>query len=149
MFVADEVEEATEEDFDELLRVWEASVRATHHFLTEDDIQFFKPLVRNEALPAVVLRCVRGDDGLPVGFLGVSGTKIEMLFVRPDCRGRGVGRRLLEHALRRMGATELDVNEQNRQAVGFYTRMGLRVVGRSEVDGMGKPFPLLHMRFAG
>jgi len=72
-----------------------------------------------------------------------------MLFVRPDCRGRGVGRRLLEHALRRMGATELDVNEQNRQAVGFYTRMGLRVVGRSEVDGMGKPFPLLHMRFAG
>lgn len=32
---------------DELVEVWEASVRSTHHFLAEKDIQFFKPLVRN------------------------------------------------------------------------------------------------------
>ena len=28
-----------------LVDVWEAAVRATHHFLSESDIQFFKPLV--------------------------------------------------------------------------------------------------------
>jgi putative acetyltransferase len=40
----------------------------------------------------------------------------------------------------------VDVNEQNDQAVGFYRRMGFEVAGRSAVDGLGQPFPLLHMR---
>lgn len=34
----------TPQDYDELLTVWEASVRSTHHFLAEKDIQFYKPL---------------------------------------------------------------------------------------------------------
>jgi hypothetical protein len=45
-----------------------------------------------------------------------------------------------------MGATTVDVNEQNPQAVGFYLHIGCEVVGRSELDGMGKPYPLLHLR---
>ena len=36
----------TPQDYDELLTVWEASVRSTHHFLAEKDIQFYKPLIR-------------------------------------------------------------------------------------------------------
>nr|WP_283127626.1 hypothetical protein [Bacteroides clarus] len=32
----------TPQDYDELLAVWEASVRSTHHFLTEENIQFYK-----------------------------------------------------------------------------------------------------------
>jgi putative acetyltransferase len=45
-----------------------------------------------------------------------------------------------------LGATQLDVNEQNEQAVGFYRRLGFEVVGRSAEDGLGQPFPLLHMK---
>jgi putative acetyltransferase len=37
------------------------------------------------------------------------------------------------------------VNEQNDQAVGFYRRMGFEVASRSAEDGLGQPFPLLHM----
>lgn len=44
----------TPQDYDELLTVWEASVRSTHHFLTEENIQFYKPLVRNQYFQAVV-----------------------------------------------------------------------------------------------
>ena len=44
------------------------------------------------------------------------------------------------------GATVVEVNEQNAQAVRFYHWMGFSVVGRSEVDSLGKPFPLLHLR---
>jgi putative acetyltransferase len=40
----------------------------------------------------------------------------------------------------------VDVNEQNPQGVGFYRHMGFEQVGRSELDGQGNPFPLLHMR---
>lgn len=49
-------------------------------------------------------------------------------------------------AIHEFGAVELDVNEQNPQAIGFYARMGFDVVGRSERDGTGKPYPILHMQ---
>ena len=71
---------------------------------------------------------------------------IEMLFVHPAWRGHGIGRQLLVYAIDVLGATTLDVNEQNEQALGFYLHMGLEVVGRSERDDFGKPYPLLHMR---
>jgi putative acetyltransferase len=146
--MAQKVDTVQENDFDTLTEVWEASVRATHSFLTEENIQYFKPLVRKEFLPAVELRCVRDEDFRPIGFLGVANGKIEMLFIRPDMRGRGIGKQLLTYAVEEMNAREVDVNEQNEQAVGFYKRMGFAVVGRSDVDSMGKPFPLLQMKYA-
>lgn len=134
------------EDFPRIVEVWEASVRATHDFVTEADIEFFRPLVR-DGLPQVSqLACVRDENGLPAGFIGVENGKIEMLFIHPSARGMGAGKQLLTYAVNELGATTLDVNEQNPQAVGFYLHMGFQVVGRSEVDGTGKPYPLLHMR---
>ena len=136
-------------DFPRVVEVWEASVRATHHFLTEADIQFFKPFVREELPQTPHLVGVRDGAGKVIGFVGVAGDKIEMLFIDPAWRGRGVGRRLLVYAIDTFGATLVDVNEQNPQAIGFYLRMGFEVVGRSELDSAGKPFPLLHMRLLG
>jgi len=129
-----------------LLEVWEASVRATHDFLSESDIQFFRPLVLPGLLSLEHLLCVRDVEGRIVAFLGVADGKMEALFVHPSFRRTGLGRRLARHAVVELGAASVDVNEQNQQAVGFYRRLGFEVEGRSEVDSMGKPFPLLHLR---
>lgn len=131
-------------DFDELLEVWESSVRATHDFLTENDILSLKPLVRNEYLQSVTLFCVR-RDGQIVGFMGLSSDKIEMLFIRAENRGQGIGKRLVEYATNEKGIEKVDVNEQNPQAVGFYERMGFRTVKRNPTDAQGRPFPILEM----
>lgn len=136
-------------DLDTLAAVWEASVRATHDFLHESDIQWLRPRVRNDYLTAVALRVFKDGHGRICGFVGVTQGTIQMLFVAPDVRGTGVGKQLLHHAITQMGATTLDVNEQNPQAVGFYRHQGFEVVGRSPTDGLGKPFPLLHMKFTG
>ena len=135
-----------EADFDRILEVWEASVRATHHFVREEDITIFRPMVR-AALPAIIqLVCVRDENGDAAGFVAVVHRKIEMLFIHPDARGQGIGKRLLNYAVNTFGAKELDVNEQNEQALGFYWHMGWQVAGRSELDSTGKPYPILHMR---
>lgn len=146
---AGEVGPVRSEDFPRMVEVWEASVRATHHFLSEADIQFFKPLVGEAFRRAAELACVRDAGGRVAAFLGVAGENIEMLFVHPACRGSGLGRRLVEYAVGVLGAKTVDVNEQNEQAVGFYRRMGFEVVRRSPTDGLGKPFPLLHMKLRG
>jgi putative acetyltransferase len=139
----------TAQEFPRIVEVWEAAVRATHHFITEEDIEFFRPRVR-AALPHWLekshLACVRDAAGTAVGFVGTRKGNVDMLFIHPDWRGMGIGRRLLQYAVEELGATTLDVNEQNDQAVGFYRRMGFEVTGRSERDGTGKPYPILHMR---
>ena len=86
------------QDYDEILEVWEASVRHTHHFLTEEHIQFYKPLVRDHYLPAVELFVIRNVSGKIAAFMGLSDELIEMLFVHPDEQGKGYGKRLIEYA---------------------------------------------------
>ncbi|USD42949.1 GNAT family N-acetyltransferase [Vibrio sp. SCSIO 43135] len=139
------VENVLPKDYAEMLNVWENSVRATHDFITDEDIEFFKPIIIEQAFPVVTLKCVKAESGSIVGFVGVHEAKIEMLFVLDEIRGQGVGKTLLQYALESLNATKVDVNEQNPQAVGFYQHMGFHVVSRSPVDDMGKPFPILHM----
>lgn len=133
-------------DFEQLLFIWEDSVRATHDFLVEDDIQAIKPFVVDAFQHGTLIYVARHHSNRLVGFLGIAERKIEMLFIDPVWRGQGVGRHLLKYAIEKLNATELDVNEQNEQAIGFYERLGFKTYGRSPVDGLGKPFPLLHMR---
>ncbi|WP_231910603.1 GNAT family N-acetyltransferase [Candidatus Nitrosoglobus terrae] len=89
--------------------------------------------------------CAKNSSGNILGFCGVHEGNIEMLFISPESRGLGVGSLLVEHAVKNQGATKVDVNEQNIQALGFYEHVGFSVVGRSHQDGQGKSYPLLHM----
>lgn len=136
---------ATPADGERLFAVWEASVRATHHFLTEADVQALIPEVRGILATFTPIHCVRVADGEVVAFLGVDGMEIVMLFVHPDHRGQSAGRTLVEYATAELGARRVDVNEQNPQAVGFYEHLGFRRAGRSAVDAGGRPFPIVHM----
>ena len=132
-------------EYHEVVNVWESSVRATHHFLKEEDIEYFKPLILNTYLDAVELRCVRNNEKKIVGFLGVAEQNLEMLFIDPGYRGKKIGKILLEYSIDNLNVTKVDVNEQNEQAVGFYQHCGFEVIGRSEWDSSGKPYPTLHM----
>jgi len=140
-----QISQATPSDVPRLFEVWEASVRATHHFLGEAGIQQLIPLVRQILGEFSPLYCLRDEQGAVYAFMGVAHGNIEMLFVDPARRGGGAGRALVEFALGDLGAYKVDVNEQNGQAVGFYARMGFVQVGRSEQDPFGNPYPLLHL----
>jgi len=142
------VETPTAADLPRMLEVWEAAVRATHDFLEEHDIQVLKPLLAEQYFPSLALSCIRGADGRVAGFLGYAAGKVEMLFVDPQAHGQGIGRRLLQDAVTRLGADRVDVNEQNPRALGFYRAQGFIVDSRSPLDGGGRPFPILHLRLA-
>lgn len=129
----------------ELFDVWEASVRATHDFLSEADIERIGGYVPDAFHAAETMMVACDKSGRLRGFCGITGDEIEMLFIDPEARGCGIGSALLRRALDEYGATKVDVNEQNGQAVGFYEHMGFKAVSRSETDGMGDPFPIVHM----
>ena len=133
-------------DYPTLLAIWEASVRATHDFLNEDDIAFFKRIIQEkEIFDHVQLTTVQNEEADILGFMGILGNSLEMIFLAPHARGRKIGRLLLRHGLDQFHVTKVDVNEQNEEALKFYEHFGFKVVSRSELDATGKPYPILHM----
>ena len=139
------IDSVNAEDYPELLAVWENPVRATHDFITEVDIAFFKPIIIGQAFPNVTLKCIKDENQAILGFIGVHECKIEMLFILDAARGKGIGKALLNYAVEQLAANKVDVNEQNPLAVGFYQHRGFKIASRSPLDDMGKPFPILHM----
>ena len=113
---------------EQLLDVWERSVRETHLFLSDGEIEEIKKYVPAAltAVPDLIVEI--NTEGTP-----------------PEERGRGLGRMLLEYGITKYGVKELTVNEQNPQAKGFYEHMGFRVRERSEIDEQGNPYPILFM----
>ncbi|QXT63113.1 acetyltransferase [Tessaracoccus palaemonis] len=136
---------AGSDEYPELVAIWRGAVDATHDFISVSDREDIEARLASDYFPAVNL-WVAERDGRPIGFAGVVGAKLEMLFVDAAQRGGRVGSALLDHAVGVLGVTEVDVNEQNASAVGFYTRRGFAVVGRRDSDDEGRPYPLLHLR---
>jgi len=87
---------------------------------------------------------IRNSAGEVIGFVGVTGDELDMLFMEPPAQGKGYGTALLVFARDVLGAKRVDLNEGNHAAIRFYERQGARRVGRSERDGLGNPYPLLH-----
>jgi GNAT superfamily N-acetyltransferase len=82
---------------------------------------------------------IASADEVPVGFavffanystfLGLPGLYLEDLFVRPEARGRGVGRALVEYLARLTvdrgwGRLEWRVLDWNEPSIAFYKRLG-------------------------
>jgi putative acetyltransferase len=136
-------------DREVLFDIWLRSVRATHSFVSEEDIQSFIPLVRgylSSDEPEFWVLC--NDSDTIMGFMGMSGSKMDALFFAPEFQRCGGGRMLVRHAQDLHGELTVDVNEQNTAACRFYASCGFVVEGRSAVDDNGRPYPLLHMRLA-
>lgn len=140
-----ELQERSSDLLEQLLEVWERSVRATHLFLSDQEVRQIRQYVP-QALCSVQHLVVAAEGDIPVGFMGVEGKTLEMLFLAPEERGKGLGRRLLQQGIDAHCVEQLAVNEQNPTALGFYEHMGFRVYKRTELDGQGNPYPLLYMR---
>ncbi|ARU19208.1 acetyltransferase [Ligilactobacillus salivarius] len=131
---------------EKLIDVWKRSVRETHLFLSNEEIEEIKNFVPM-ALKSVPHLIIENDvNGVPIAFMGIDDGKLEMLFIDPRERGKGLGRKLLEHGITNYGVKEVVVNEQNPQAKGFYEHMGFKVYERSEIDEQGNPYPILFMK---
>lgn len=141
-----EAKTRTPQLYEKLLNIWEDSVRATHLFLSAEEINKIKEYVP-QALGGVEYLAVAADEsGDIIGFMGTENHRLEMLFVSSAERGKGTGKQLLQYGIQNYGVCELTVNEQNPQAVGFYEHMGFETYKRTNIDEQGAPYPLLYMK---
>lgn len=129
----------------EILEIWESSVRATHDFLSPTDFVEIKELVANLNFNDFQVFCSVYENTV-MGFIGVADEKVEMLFLDPKYFGHGIGKKLLTFAVDELNADKVDVNEQNTKALKFYQNFGFEIVERTDKDDQGRSYPLLRMK---
>lgn len=130
----------------QLLVIWESSVRATHLFLSADEIESIKEYVPQALKEIPSLMIIESENQIPVGFMGIVEQHLEMLFISDEERGKGLGKELLQYGIEKYSVNDLAVNEQNPLAKGFYEHMGFEVYKRTDCDEQGNPYPLLYMK---
>ena len=140
-----EMEERTPVLIQQLLEVWENSVRATHLFLSDSEIENIKKYVPQAIKEIPYLIIAENENKLPIAFMGIDGQKLEMLFVSNEQRGKGLGKKLINYGIMYYSINEVTVNEQNPLARGFYEHMGFQVYKKTTHDEQGNPYPLLYM----
>ena len=141
-----EVKERTPDLLTGVLDVWDNSVRASQRFLSDIEIQSIKKYVPQALNEVLHLLIAEDESGRAVAFMGVEAGSLEMLFIAPEERGKGLGKRLIQYGIKNYSVEKLTVNEQNPQAKGFYEHMGFQVYKRTDLDEQGNPYPLLYMR---
>lgn len=139
------IERYTNKDREQILKIWEKSVLATHGFLNPTDIEEIKQLVQTFNFNDFEVYCLKQNEEV-AGFIGLAERKIEMLFFSPEYIGKGLGRKLTDFAFSELKADKVDVNEQNTHAVKFYEKLGFRTYERTDKDDQGKEYPLLRMK---
>lgn len=141
-----DLKDRSEDLVEKLLVIWESSVKETHLFLSDNEINGIKKYVPQalKEIPRLIL--LKNDKDAPVGFMGIVDHHLEMLFIASGERGRGFGKKLLEYGITEYSINDLAVNEQNPRARGFYEYMGFEVYKRTEFDEQGNPYPLLYMK---
>lgn len=141
-----EIKDKTTSLLEQLLVVWENSVKATHLFLSEREIENIKKYVPQALKEIPYLIIVENGNQIPVGFMGIVEQHLEMLFISHEERGKGLGKELLKYGIEKYSVNDLAVNEQNPLAKGFYEHMGFEIYKRTECDEQGNPYPLLYMK---
>lgn len=129
-----------------LIEIWEDSVKATHLFLSSSEIKSIKKYVPQALREVEYLVIIKNKKQKIIAFAGVENQRLEMLFIKNSERGKGYGKQLLNHVIKKYQINELTVNEQNPQAVAFYQHMGFNTYRRTEINEQGNPYPLLYMK---
>lgn len=129
-----------------LLDVWEDSVVATHLFLSKKEINVIKKYVPQALKEVSHLIVMENENNIPIAFMGIENNKLEMLFLKNNERGKGLGKELLKYGIKNYNINEVTVNEQNHSALKFYQHMGFKTYKRSELDKQKNPYPILYMK---
>ena len=141
-----EVKDRTETLINKLLEVWEDSVKATHLFLSNKEIEKIKEYVPQAISKVQHLIIIENENKTPIAFMGIEDKKLEMLCIKNSERGKELGKQLLSYGIEKYNVNELAVNEQNPNAKAFYEHLGFKVYKRSETDEQGNSYPILYMK---
>lgn len=114
-------------DTDALVSVWQEANALAHGFLPAEFVAQVAIDMRNIYLPKAET-WVLVEAGHPIGFIALLGNEIGGLFLKPSSHGKGLGRKIVDHALDLKGPLKVDVFKNNAIGRRFYDSYGFLYV---------------------
>lgn len=74
------------------------------------------------------------DDGLIKGFIQMNRTEICKIYVDTFFQGKGIGKELIEYAIKEYDANDLWALEKNEKAISFYKKHGFKLTGEKKFE---------------
>ena len=119
-------------DMDRVLEVWlSASIKA-HAFVDASFWQSRMDSMRNVYIPSSVTYVIERQSRV-VGFYSLLEHQLAALFVDPDFQGKGLGKKLLEHARSLRSPLTLTVYKENTPSCSFYLSQIFTVI-KEQID---------------
>ncbi len=113
------------------MQIWIDLNIDTHDFIPKEYWWANAEYVRN-AIPQAYVLVYISPVGELCGFIGVSDGYISGIFIKKECRGMGIGKKLINKCKEVFDILTLDVYLQNKNAIAFYEKNGFAITGRKK-----------------
>ncbi|HII4440375.1 TPA: N-acetyltransferase [Clostridium perfringens] len=132
-----EIRELKNCEIADIMKIWLESTIEAHYFIEEEYWKKNYEVVRDIYIP-MAKTFVYCDEGKIKGFISVIDSNfIGALFVHIKSQGRGIGKSLLKYVKNRYENIELAVYKDNKKAVEFYKKEGLKIIKEQENEDSG------------
>lgn len=125
-----------DEDIDAVVSSWRIATEFAHPFLKKDFLDSEAIALREIYMPATET-WVTEVDGQVVGFIAMMGNEIAALFLVPGFHGKGLGRAMVDMAVKEKGLLSVEVFEKNPIGRRFYDAYGFQKTGDYVFDRTG------------
>ena len=126
-----------QKDTEAVMRIWRQGNLDAHAFLSPLYFLHCYESVRRDLKTAEVY--VLEENGAVIGFAGLSGDRIEGIFIERRYRGMGYGRDLLARCKNARSRLQLYVYKENERAIAFYRREGFEEISERICPRTGQP----------
>ena len=110
------------QDLGAVMQIWLEGNLDAHPFIPASFWEAHFEMVR-DMLPQAELYVHEGEDTQQIdGFIGLTESHIEGVFVAKSARSKGIGKALLDYAKSRRPCLTLSVYQKNQRALAFYRR---------------------------
>ena len=133
------------EDYPHFVKIWERVVKETPAFVSEEEFEFHKKYRMPYYFNHLFLFAYKDEKNKIKGFLGVSQDRVEMLFIDPIAKGKGIGKKFMNFVFNNLKINKVDIYEYNKDGIAFFKHLGFKEIGRSELDKEGKNKPILSL----
>jgi len=115
-----------------VISIWRDASALAHPFLTVEQLDQAAAMIRDQFLD-IAETYIAEHDGQPIGFVALMGNVVGGLFLLPQYHGQGIGKALMDKAVKAQGALQLEVFTDNPIGRRFYRSYGF-VEGAEKVD---------------
>lgn len=108
----------------EILDVYDKSISDLNNEISKDSLEQIKNNTKEMIKSVENLIIVKNEEENIIGFMGCENENLEMLYLHPDYKNKGLGKELINIAINNHNVNKTQVTKINTNGIDFLSHMG-------------------------